>query len=601
MKTLVKIAVMLTALATLVACSGQAEPTTVAAPNTRTNAATGPSAQTGANATPAPTIGSGSAERLSPEALNRPQATSVPTPAPRIAQIQPTSVASQSGSEPNPAETTNTPNSSQPAAKTPERPQFTDQVLLQDIYATMDLERFALNPEEPIPFPKYVEIRDTADYGEMYDLTVDDISGTYYRYQSYFEYNQVKDHPYLHVFPGLKYSIQEMEQVAKENPRSKILQIRPYINYEPYEIDPFNETARRFLRAYGVEQLIYNPWYEKITMEEINRDNDRMRFNFVKLTSNIPPHGRVTVDPPSFGKGSTREVLAAAVGNMLQEAKLPEAEPYALTIKTTNFGVSETVNADLSNYLRVAILASRLDYDDRGRSTYSAPRTQWEIIHPELPIIKVTTYLETYLPLVKPGLDPESFSSRGSNTHVTVLAVSFVMTLQNRWSSFDDPNRWITRFQEDMQPMTPEETLKTAEGYRVYRSEVGETEYGPKQGSLDPEEHLRFPNYWHPSDYMQHSIIGPVVMTVYQSPVLEPGNYSQVPSVTSWEAPGPIIPTDQLLDKSDRFGPINSLQLQPLLTTPNPGYPLPGHILVYPHINAPGTQVWEEFGLEGEW
>ena len=67
---------------------------------------------------------------------------------------------------------------------------------------------------------------------------------------------------------------------------------------------------------------------------------------------------------------------------------------------------------------------------------------------------------------------------------------------------------------------------------------------------LDPE--LPYPNYWDDTDYMQHRIIGPVVLTVHEYrkkdsviPVLKPGNYSRVPSIAHWEAPGHILTDEQ--------------------------------------------------------
>ena len=72
---------------------------------------------------------------------------------------------------------------------------------------------------------------------------------------------------------------------------------------------------------------------------------------------------------------------------------------------------------------------------------------------------------------------------------LTKYSVSFVISLQNRWASFDDPNRWIIRFKDDLEA------------------------YG-QPWMLDPE--LPYPNYWDDTDYMQHRIIGPVVLTVHE-------------------------------------------------------------------------------------
>ena len=121
------------------------------------------------------------------------------------------------------------------------------------------------------------------------------------------------------------------------------------------------------------------------------------------------------------------------------------------------------------------------------------------------------------------------------------IAVSFVVSFQNRWASFDDPNRWLFRFEEDMREI-----------HNLYR--LG-SRPGP-QGGIDEEMHERlFPRYWHSSDYMQHRIIGPVVVQVYEnyynemnrnSDPLQPGIYHAYPKASEWEAPGPILRDEQL-------------------------------------------------------
>ena len=60
------------------------------------------------------------------------------------------------------------------------------------------------------------------------------------------------------------------------------------------------------------------------------------------------------------------------------------------------------------------------------------------------------------------------------------------------------------------------------------------------------------PNYWHSSDYMQHRLIGPVVLQVYESDVLQPGIYSATPKVTHWEAPE-FIMSDAFLEDMDAW------------------------------------------------
>ena len=72
----------------------------------------------------------------------------------------------------------------------PENPQTNDQVLLQDIYEQIDLEQFALDPDEPIPF---VELRG-------------------YNPASLMKYPEVHEHPYLHLFPELKHIASQSER-----------------------------------------------------------------------------------------------------------------------------------------------------------------------------------------------------------------------------------------------------------------------------------------------------------------------------------------------------------------------------------------------------
>ena len=156
-----------------------------------------------------------------------------------------------------------------PPIDNPDQPQFTDQVLLQDIYATMDLTRFALNPTEPIPLPKYIESEPIREnFGETTYLNLNEI-GVYgylrsYQYNSYFEYNLVKDHPYLHLFPGLKYAIREREEVARKYPDVSQVQMMPFFNCQHYPELGYNQVE--LTRFYGIEQLIYNPWFEIISM-----------------------------------------------------------------------------------------------------------------------------------------------------------------------------------------------------------------------------------------------------------------------------------------------------------------------------------------------
>ena len=88
----------------------------------------------------------------------------------------------------------------------------------------------------------------------------------------------------------------------------------------------------------------------------------------------------------------------------------------------------------------------------------------------------------------------------------TRYAASFVVALQNRWDHFSDPNR-LAYFNEDQ----------------------------PPEPLTDPQI-----NRWYATDFMHHSIIGPVVVQVFESEHLKPGIYQKTPAISHWPAPGYI-------------------------------------------------------------
>ena len=113
---------------------------------------------------------------------------------------------------------------------------------------------------------------------------------------------------------------------------------------------------------------------------------------------------------------------------------------------------------------------------------------------------------------------------------------------------------------------------------------------------------------------MQHRIIGPVLLTVHESSVLQPGAYSRIPRISQWEAPGHILTEEQvqkipltnvttsrlhdMLRKNDQntHGK-NIFEIWPNTYRPNAGFPLPGHVMATPNF-GPGTETWEEYGME---
>ena len=217
----------------------------------------------------------------------------------------------------------------------------------------------------------------------------------------------------------------------------------------------------------------------------------------------------------------------------------------------------------------------------------------------------------------------------------THYAVSFVISFQNRWQSFTDPNRWLIRFQDDLLPEN--------QGRHAHLNNYP-LSLSPRTGSINPDIHDQYPYYWHTTDYMQHKLIGPVVLNVYQSDVLEPGVYSIKPRIDHWPAPGYIVKDDRQLfapgtiwrrdfDKQNRplitrpfhlpkellekyiknpekIGKIDSegstftygrLPAWYNPPSPNPGYPLPGHVLTN-SWSAQGTDIWQEYNIDDhEW
>ena len=483
----------------------------------------------------------------------------------------------------------------------PEDPETNEQVLLQDIYALMDLNQFALDPNGPIPLPNKSGMEDwsgsftTRERGE--------------HPPTLFDYEETRDHPYLHLFPGLKGYVEVFQKWEEEG--------RPLIKREfRYHPNRNSGTAsfssnsydpgEAFLPMDPITHFIYHPWFEPV--EYIHLEQDITRFGATRSGGGarldryqIIGEGksrRFAAMPHWFGANSTRGVIADAVARALEQARRPGVEEHPLPainikhiyarVQKADYGGSR----DLAAYLRTPI--SIIDRDDRHNlpsQAYTLPFVQWEFLHPRLPIIKVTSFVGTKLPLANPGEDQRT----------TRFAVSFVISFQNRWASFDDPNRWLTRFEHKL------DTKRNSDG-------TGSL------GGINKKLHeRRFPWYWHTTDYMQHRLIGPVIVQVYkdkpQPPattrykpkprgpqVLEPGVYAVYPKVSHWEAPGPIlkdehIVVEPLLEGSKSTKGFQTVRPAPQGSYPNPGWPLPGHVMTNP-ATGPGTKIWKDADLD---
>ena len=415
-----------------------------------------------------------------------------------------------------------------PAGLIPEDPQTNDEVLLQDIYALMDLDQFALDPNEEIPLPD----RDNMSYstrGEQWyseKLRKD-------HPPTFFDYEEVRDHPYLHLFPGLKGHVDvfwNMEAAGRGLPFEREFQYHQnrHPEYLP-NISNWNRPGKRFLHMGGITHFIHHPWFEPVEYRELEEGTTGYGRTPSSLVSTQPPLDRYqraegdtikfVVMPHWFGANSTRGVIADAVARALEQARRPGVEEHPVPTFNIAHGRRHGEkavyggNRDLASHLRTPIETMYGDKLPQGvsDSAYRMPFVQWEFLHPSLPIIKVTSFVARTLPLANPGEEPRT----------TAFAVSFVISFQNRWTSFEDPNRWLIRF----------------------------------KGKIERNQELHermFPRYWHTSDYMQHRLIGPVVVHVYEDSreepgTIEPGVYAVEPRVSHWEAPGPILKDEQIL------------------------------------------------------
>ena len=460
----------------------------------------------------------------------------------------------------------------------PEDPRTNDQVLLQNIYAQIDLEQFALDPDQPIPWQ-----------GSRYDEASP---------KSLMPHPMIHQHPYLHLFPDLEAKVRKQRK-------------------GDVEYSPHRESSHRFKdisgQRNGLIYFIYNPWFEPVFPDELygyrqpdNRDAPHIFFPESSYISN-------GAGPYWFGNNSVRGVLAETVAELLEEAKLPSTEPAQAPWfqKNATGRKTDLEQVELRKWTMEEFISTSISSEDGWRCSgideeceilkefHVTPWVEWEILHPQLPILKITAHADQTLPLAPAGLERISEDNvlrdrRQISNMSTKYSVSFVISLQNRWASFDDPNRWIIRFKDNL--------------------------YRTKPWKLDPE--LPYPNYWDDTGYMQHRIIGPVVLTVHEwgegmgvtarsndkkrkraIPVLLPGNYSRVPSTAHWEAPGHILTDEQkrIFDVNKAFGgefKQIALEVWPNLRTPNAGFPLPGHVLTGPK-QGPGTEAWKKYGMEG--
>ena len=205
-----------------------------------------------------------------------------------------------------------------------------------------------------------------------------------------------------------------------------------------------------------------------------------------KYCKTINPERQNEVTPYWFGNNSTRGILVETVAALLEEAQLPTAEPYprgwwlsdqAITnnrprLKSREWTIGEFIRTTVSTEDPIETRQGSLGpcarvfneqnepHDDPTISCWpiedsikrhATPQVEWEIIHPQLPILRITAHASQTLPLqvlpIRPRAKDGSETGWDYTQRVnaeTKYSVSFVISLQNRWTSFDEPNRWVT-------------------------------------------------------------------------------------------------------------------------------------------------------------
>ena len=127
----------------------------------------------------------------------------------------------------------------------PADPRFTDEVLLQDIYARIDLDQFALDPEEPIAF----EYETGSAYGARSARIYTDKP-----LESIMEHPTVHEHPFLHLFPSLENQISEQDGTGS-------------LQYSPTAGNLFQDRGRFgdfSANRNGIINFIYHPWFHPV-------------------------------------------------------------------------------------------------------------------------------------------------------------------------------------------------------------------------------------------------------------------------------------------------------------------------------------------------
>ena len=494
-----------------------------------------------------------------PSPVSNPAPTAVPAPQETTGQAS--EVADSSGQD---AQVTNQPagpgqepttdaEAEQPMATSPKFDE-TDQI--QATYQSMDMEAFALDPN--IPYTER-QIPDEKPFEEYWS------------------------HPYIHLFPDMMEELHLIKEQAESNGQS-----HPKAFRYAYHSSP--EFPRK---EYTIETFLHHPWFEP--WHELLYTS---HYSSGEVSGSYTAAYK-TIGTPYFGRDSTREILAETVSQLITNSLQDPLETYIHTGFTDGNDYPDFQHPAPEDIMRVAF------HRQSGPSTlennlYPVPQVHWQFLHPELPIIRVAVVYEN----ISLPYRSEIEIQHDIIPSPSQIVIEFVIAFQHRWTSFTDPNRWALKFNQHMQPLEVQPGTSRHCGPRPHTCQ-----WTHRNGALDEKLQHKFPNYWHQTDYMQHSLIGPVVLTVTNSLHLKPGTHAATPAITQWQAPGPILQEQNMLIPTITINQWERQQGEPLTkyqqsypfpNSPNPGYPLPGHILTYP-TTAPGTPTWESYNLGQEW
>lgn len=595
-------------LIALIACSSQAEPTHTTEPTeiTQGNPTT---TQTTPAATQAKAVNPTTTPTAIPQTVPQPtpeQAAATPIPnttpaqpqaTPQLTQTKPTTQPQQTA-EPTPQPTA----TSQPATASAPQPtqcgdfDYPSQVyeacphILQDLAATHAGQHLTpLKGDQPQDTERYslAELHEQLNWGPAEQ----------HRYKQYQTISaQTCEHPHLKAFPLTAYAC--ANDIAKINPH---FETETDGASSPYwrSHRPFFRGPETFLRTLWSMPIVASAFYKERPGATGSGYNNQLDFG-----------------PRHFGKDSVMQVLADGItkaiadhahnlGATIPAYNLPEtAHGYTLHPKAVDRPEQPWQNAlttpilfdDIDN----AITVDLIKWTEREEYRFLAPpMVNWELVHDQLPIVQVTAWGE--LPLQ---------TKQGEKVSSTKYVLSFIAAFKETWER-DSGNRLARQLpagsfetqagqwyypMDGNRPLTNQRRSPSPDNYANRFT----AEYGADQNGNTPFAEYLAEN-WHFTDYSVHSIVGPVTLTIVDSPVIEPGDYQVQLSKTTWANSCAKTPESALrpdrnhtyhfkreeIETWDEFPDKVANFLTP--NTLNIGFPLPGgYVANATTLNIPG-------------